>query len=170
LRMFVDDGHLLATISSFSKNFGLYGHRVGALSVVAADPEAAARVVSQLKMVIRPMYSNPPRHGARLVSTILSDPQLSQDFVVECAGMADRIKSMRTALTVGLEKAGSVRSWEHIVRQIGMFAFSGLTRDQVVQLREDHHVYCTLDGRISMAGVTTGNVDYVANAIHEVSK
>lgn len=170
VRMFVDDGHLLAMIQSFSKNFGLYGHRIGALSVVGGSEDEAARVVSQLKRTIRPMYSNPPRHGARIVSTILSDPKLSQDFVDQCRGMADRINTMRTELRTRLEQSGSNHSWEHITRQIGMFAYSGLTKEQVEQMRDKHHIYCTLDGRISMAGVTSGNVDYIAQAIHDVSK
>jgi aspartate aminotransferase, mitochondrial len=170
LRMFVNDGHLLATVQSFSKNFGLYGHRVGTLSIVGRDSEEAARVVSQMKTVIRPMYSNPPRHGARIVSTILQDPVLSQEFVEQCAGMAQRINTMRTVLRSNLEQLGSHHSWDHITKQIGMFAFSGLSKDQVIQMRDKHHIYCTLDGRISMAGVTSHNVEYIANAIHDVSK
>ena len=170
VRMFVEDGHLIGMVQSFSKNFGLYGHRIGTLSVVGANEDEAKRVQSQMKLVIRPMYSNPPRHGARLVSTILSDPQLYQDFDTQCRGMADRINTMRTALRTALEQAGSTHNWEHITKQIGMFAYSGLNKDQVMTMREKHHVYCTADGRISMAGVTSGNVDYIANAIHDVSK
>lgn len=170
IRLFVEEGHLMAMVQSFSKNFGLYGHRVGALSVVGATEEEAKRVQSQLKMVIRPMYSNPPRHGARIVSTILSDPKLSQDFVEQCAAMADRINTMRVELRSRLENSGSTHSWEHITKQIGMFAYSGLSKDQVVAMRDTHHIYCTMDGRISMAGVTSGNVDYIANAIHDVTK
>jgi len=138
-------------VQSFSKNFGLYGHRVGALSVVAADEDEAKRVVSQLKMVIRPMYSNPPRHGARIVQTVLSDPELREDWEIQCAGMAARIKTMRTVLRERLKALGSTKSWKHITEQIGMFAYSGLTKEQVETLRDKHHIYCTLDGRISMA-------------------
>ena len=170
VRMFVDDGHTFAMVQSFSKNFGLYGHRIGALSAVGTDPDEAKRVLSQMKMVIRPMYSNPPRSGARIVTEVLSDPQLTKDYIEQCAGMADRINTMRTVLRTRLEAAGSTRSWEHITKQIGMFAYSGLSKDQVVMLRDKHHIYCTLDGRISMAGVTSGNVDYIADAIHDVSK
>lgn len=170
LRLFCEEGHKLALVQSFSKNFGLYGQRIGALSVVGADPEEAQRVVSQMKLVIRPMYSNPPRHGARIVTTILSDERMTQDFVQQCKGMADRINDMRTALREKLEKTGSTDSWEHITKQIGMFAYSGMTKDQVMAMREKHHVYCTADGRISMAGVTSGNVDYIANAIHDVTR
>lgn len=151
VRMFVEDGHLISMVQSFSKNFGLYGQRVGALSVVGANEDEAKRVVSQMKMVIRPMYSNPPRHGARLVTTILEDPRLSADFVEQCRGMADRINTMRTSLHEALAAAGSAKNWDHITQQIGMFAYSGLSKDQVMKMREKHHVYCTADGRISMA-------------------
>ena len=151
IRMFVEDGHNMAMVQSFSKNFGLYGQRVGTLSVVGANEDEAKRVVSQMKTVIRPMYSNPPRHGARIVTTILEDPKLTQDFMDQCKGMADRINSMRTILRTKLEQAGSKQTWDHITKQIGMFAYSGLTKEQVMKMREKHHVYCTLDGRISMA-------------------
>lgn len=170
LRLFVEDGHNFAMVQSFSKNFGLYGHRIGTLSAIGANEDEAKRVVSQMKLVIRPMYSNPPRSGARIVTEILSDPKLTMDYIEQCAGMADRINAMRTVLRQKLESAGSTRHWDHITKQIGMFAYSGLTKDQVLLLRDKHHIYCTLDGRISMAGVTSGNVDYIANAIHDVSK
>jgi aspartate aminotransferase len=151
LRMFVEDGHLLACVSSFSKNFGLYSQRIGALSVVGANEDEASRVQSQMKMVIRPMYSNPPRHGARIVTTILEDPKLRAEFEVQCKGMAERIATMRTVLLSKLHDTGSTKNWDHITKQIGMFAYSGLTKDQVMLMREKHHVYCTADGRISMA-------------------
>jgi aspartate aminotransferase len=151
VRMFVEDGHLISMVQSFSKNFGLYGQRIGALSVVGANEEEAKRVVSQMKMVIRPMYSNPPRHGAQLVTTILEDPKLTQEFLVQCREMADRINTMRISLRSKLSESGSTKNWEHITRQIGMFAYSGLSKEQVMTLRDKHHVYCTADGRISMA-------------------
>jgi aspartate aminotransferase len=151
VRMFVEDGHLISMVQSFSKNFGLYGQRVGALSVVGADEDEAKRVVSQMKSVIRPMYSNPPRQGSRLVTTILQDPKLEQDFRDQCKGMADRIDTMRTSLHTALADVGSTKDWDHITKQIGMFAYSGLSKDQVMTMREKHHVYCTADGRISMA-------------------
>ena len=151
VRMFVEDGHLVSMVQSFSKNFGLYGQRVGALSVVGANEDEAKRVLSQMKIVVGPMYSNPPRHGARLVTTILEDPKLTTDFIDQCRGMADRINTMRTSLRTALSDCGSTRNWEHITKQIGMFAYSGLNKDQVMEMREKHHVYCTADGRISMA-------------------
>jgi len=169
IRMFVEDGHTLATVQSFSKNFGLYGQRVGALSIVTADEEEKEKVLSQLKIVIRPIYSNPPKFGANIVKTILSDHQLTLDFVDQCGDMADRINSMRIELRSTLEEGGQERSWEHITNQIGMFAFSGMTKEEVTDLRERHHIYCTLDGRISMAGVTSHNVNYIADAINDVT-
>ena len=116
-----------------------------------ADEHEAKSVVSQMKTVIRPMYSNPPRQGSRLVTTILEDPKLTQDFLDQCKGMADRINSMRSALVDELVKAGSTKNWDHITKQIGMFAYSGLNKEQVMTMREKQHVYCTGDGRISMA-------------------
>jgi len=118
VRMFVNDGHYMAMVQSFSKNFGLYGHRVGALSFVCSDPDEAARVVSQVKLVIRPMYSNPPRHGARIVSEVLSDKQLTSEFIEQCKGMADRINTMRHVLRQKLEDAGSTKDWSHITKQV----------------------------------------------------
>lgn len=170
LRLFVEDGHKLALVQSFSKNFGLYGQRVGALSIVADSKEEAARVQSQLKIHIRPSYSNPPRHGARIVSTVLGDEKLTEDFFGECKGMADRINSMRKQLRGKLEELGSSRNWDHVTKQIGMFAYSGMSKEEVQALRDKHHIYCTLDGRISMAGVTSKNVDYIAEAIFDVTE
>lgn len=120
VRMFVEDGHNIALVQSFSKNFGLYGQRIGALSVVADSPEEAKRVLSQLKVHIRPSYSNPPRHGARIVAKVLGSEVKTQEFVDQCMGMAKRIDSMRTRLRAKLEELGSNRSWEHITKQIGV--------------------------------------------------
>jgi len=170
IRMFIEDGHDLATVQSFSKNFGLYGQRVGALSIVCADPEESKKVLSQMKATVRPMYSNPPKHGAELVKTILSDERLTADFIDQCADMAKRINEMRLSLRSALEEGGADRSWEHITKQIGMFAYSGMTKEEVIALRDNHNIYCTLDGRISMAGVTSANVDYIASSIKEVIK
>ena len=160
----------MALVQSFSKNFGLYGQRVGCLSWVAADGEEAGRVESQMKIVIRPSYSNPPRHGARIVATILKDKELTQEFIDECKGMADRINDMRKALRSGLEEAGSPLDWSHVTSQIGMFAYSGISKAQVERMRDEFSIYGTLDGRISMAGVTKGNVGYIAKAMHECTK
>nr|AIT70208.1 aspartate aminotransferase [Undaria pinnatifida] len=169
IRRFVDDGHCLVLAQSYAKNFGLYGERIGALSVVCNDAEEAARVGSQLKLVIRPMYSNPPVYGARLVSEILSDEVLSGEWTAECKAMADRIMAMRSSLRGHLEGLKSSRPWGHITDQIGMFCYTGLTQDEVLKVRADSHIYFTNDGRISMAGITSSNVEYVARSIHAVT-
>ncbi|BBG94277.1 aspartate aminotransferase 1, partial [Prunus dulcis] len=141
-----------------------------ARDVLCEDQKQAVAVKSQLQMLARPMYSNPPVHGALIVSTILGDPDLKKLWLKEVKGMADRIIGMRTALRENLEKLGSPLSWEHITNQIGMFCYSGMTPEQVDRLTNEFHIYMTRNGRISMAGVTTGNVGYLANAIHEVTK
>ena len=169
VRHFVDEGHRIMLCQSYSKNFGLYGERTGALSVVTESPEEADRVVSQLKILVRPMFSNPPIYGARLVTAILQDPELRQQWTLECKGMADRINSMRSLLVDRLAALGSKRSWTHITDQIGMFCYSGLSPDECKAMREERHVYMPSDGRISMAGVTSGNVDYLAESIHAVT-
>jgi aspartate aminotransferase len=128
------------------------------------------QVESQLKILIRPMYSNPPVFGAKLVQTILEDPELYREWEREVKLMADRIIAMRKSLTDGLKRAGSVKSWDHIQKQIGMFCYTGLSPQQVDKLTAEHHVYLTRNGRISVAGITPGNVDYLAQAIHAVSK
>ncbi|KAI5661901.1 hypothetical protein M9H77_21224 [Catharanthus roseus] len=170
IRIFLEDGHLIGCSQSYAKNMGLYGQRVGCLSVVCEDEKQAVAVKSQLQQLARPMYSNPPVHGALIVSIILSDPDLKKLWLKEVKGMADRIIGMRTALRENLEKLGSPLSWEHITNQIGMFCFSGMAPEQVDRLTKDYHIYMTRNGRVSMAGVTTGNVGYLANAIHEVTK
>lgn len=116
------------------------------------------------------MYSNPPRHGARIAAEILTNPGLKAEWLVDVKGMADRIIAMRTQLKAGLEKEGSTLNWQHITDQIGMFCFTGMTQDQVAQITKNHSVYLTKDGRISMAGITSGNVAYLAAAMHAVTK
>ncbi|EFJ33874.1 hypothetical protein SELMODRAFT_83150 [Selaginella moellendorffii] len=170
IRIFMEDGHQLACAQSFAKNMGLYGQRVGCLSVVCDNSQQAVNVKSQLQQIARPMYSNPPLHGAQIVTTVLSDPELKEQWYKEVKVMADRIIGMREALKSNLEKLGSSLPWKHITEQIGMFCYSGLTEDQVDRLTKEFHIYMTRNGRISMAGVTTGNVEYLANAIHEVTK
>ncbi|KAI8878166.1 aspartate aminotransferase [Backusella circina FSU 941] len=171
LRKFVNDGHQVVLSQSFAKNMGLYGERVGSFSIVCADPEERARVESQLKIVVRPMYSNPPIHGAHIVSTVLNTPELKKEWLGEVKFMADRIIDMRHQLRNHLENTfHSKKKWNHITDQIGMFCFSGMTPEQVNKIRSDWHVYLTQDGRISMAGITTGNVKYLAEAIYNVTK
>jgi len=169
MRLFVSEGVPFALAQSFAKNFGLYGERVGVLSMICQETDEAARLLSQLKIIVRAMYSNPPIHGARIVAAVLGDPALEAQWRAECKEMAERIITMRQALRDALVAAGSTRDWTHVTAQIGMFCFSGLAADQVGRLRDEFHIYITKDGRISMAGITTANVKYVANAIHTVS-
>ena len=170
VRYFVSEGVPISLAQSFAKNFGLYGERVGSLNVVCETAEEAERVLSQLKIIIRPMYSNPPAHGARIVGTVLSDPALETQWRSECKMMADRIIAMRTALHSEVLKAGSKNDWSHITSQIGMFCFTGLKPDQVARMTNEFHIYLTKDGRISMAGLNSKNVAYVASAMHECTK
>jgi len=148
---------------------GLYGERVGAFSIVCASAEEKNRVESQLKILVRPMYSNPAVNGARIASEILNDPVLKEQWLVEVKSMADRIISMRALLKKNLEDLGSGYDWSHITSQIGMFAYTGLDPKQMDQLAKEHSVYATKDGRISIAGITSGNVKRLAEAIHKVT-
>ncbi|KAL1922646.1 uncharacterized protein VTP21DRAFT_10185 [Calcarisporiella thermophila] len=171
LRKFISDGHPLCLSQSFAKNMGLYGERVGAFSIPCATPEEREAVESQLKILIRPMYSNPPVNGARIAATVLNDEALRSEWLGEVRGMAARIISMREKLRNHLEQdLRSSRPWKHITDQIGMFCYTGLTPEQTDALRQDHHVYMTRDGRISIAGISSGNVEYLAEAIHAVTK
>ncbi|KAF3800696.1 Aspartate aminotransferase [Colletotrichum gloeosporioides] len=168
VRHFVKEGHNIALAQSFAKNMGLYGERVGAFSIVAQDAEERKRLDSQVKILVRPLYSNPPVHGARIASTILNDAALNKQWLGEVKGMADRIITMRALLKDNLEKLGSAHDWSHITSQIGMFAYTGLTPQQMDALAKDHSVYATKDGRISVAGITSGNVGRLAEAIYKV--
>uniref|UniRef100_A0A4D5R994 Aspartate aminotransferase n=1 Tax=Scolopendra viridis TaxID=118503 RepID=A0A4D5R994_SCOVI len=170
VRLFLDEGHNIALAQSFAKNMGLYGERAGAFTLICSSKQEADAVMSQIKILIRPMYSNPPIHGARIVHTILSDTQLQQQWLKEVKGMADRIISMRQKLKDNLKKEGSQRNWEHITDQIGMFCYTGMTAPQVEKLIKEFSVYLTKDGRISVAGVTSKNVEYLAHAMHQVTK
>ena len=170
VREFLKDGHQIALCQSFAKNFGLYGERAGVLSFTTRDAEETKRMMSQLLILIRPMYSNPPLTGARLVSTILGDAKLRALWEQEVKLMADRIIGMRTALATKLREKGSVLPWKHITDQIGMFCYTGLTAAQCELLIKQYSIYLTKNGRISIAGLTSHNVDYVASAIHEVTK
>lgn len=169
LRLFVESGENVFLAQSFAKNVGLYGQRVGAFSVICADNDEAARVESQLKTLIRPMYSNPPLQGALLVHKILTDDVLKQLWFKEVKDMAERIKGMRTKLVDAIVAGGSTKDWQHIINQIGMFAFTGLTKDQVAMMKDEFSIYMTGDGRISVAGLNDSNVAYVGAAIHSVT-
>uniref|UniRef100_A0A182U304 Aspartate aminotransferase n=1 Tax=Anopheles melas TaxID=34690 RepID=A0A182U304_9DIPT len=170
VREFLRDGHQIALAQSFAKNMGLYGERAGAFSLVTGSKDEADRTMSQIKILIRPMYSNPPIHGARLVTEILGDKPLRQEWLGDVKLMADRIISVRSSLRNNLKELGSSRNWSHITDQIGMFCFTGMNQQQCERLSKEFSVYLTKDGRISMAGVTSKNVGYLAEAIHAVTK
>ncbi|WP_298132390.1 amino acid aminotransferase [Micropruina sp.] len=169
VRRFAETGLPLLVSTSFSKSLGLYGERVGALSVVCADAEEAARLLSQEKIVIRTNFSNPPTHGGQLAATVLADPELRGLWIDELAAMRDRIKSMRLRLVAGLEAAG-ITDMGFIATQVGMFSYSGLTKEQMVALRERHGVYGTDKGRICVAALNEANIDHVCAAIADVRK
>ncbi|MGR6805666.1 amino acid aminotransferase [Sphaerotilus natans] len=154
--------------TSFSKSFSLYGERVGALSVVCVSKEEATRVLSQLKIAIRTNYSNPPTHGAQIVATVLTTPALRAMWEDELAAMRVRIKEMRTLLVEKLTAAGVQGDLSYIVRQKGMFSYSGLNKDQMVRLRGEFGVYGVDSGRICVAALNTKNIGYVADAIVKV--
>ena len=165
---FVAAGLNFFVSTSFSKSFSLYGERVGALSVVCADKEECARVLSQLKIVIRTNYSNPPIHGGAVVAAVLNDPTLRAQWEEELAGMRERIKTMRQQLVEGLKAAGVQRDMGFITSQIGMFSYSGLSKDQMVRLRNEFGVYGTDTGRMCVAALNSKNLAYVCASIAKV--
>ena len=170
LRLLASEVEALVLCQSFAKSFGLYGQRTGAVHFMCADAGEAECVLSQLKILIRPIYSNPPLYGARVVDTVLGDAELTTKWEGDLKDMADRMNGVRSELVKSLEAAGSVKDWSHILNQIGMMAFTGLSKAQVAQLKADHHIYMTDDGRAAISGLNSRNVEYVARAFHDVSK
>jgi aspartate/tyrosine/aromatic aminotransferase len=154
--------------SSFSKNFGLYNERTGALTVVAGQTAAAQAVLSHVKVVVRRNYSNPPSHGGAIVTTILGDAELSAQWETELTTMRDRINGMRRLFASTLEAKGANRDFSFITQQRGMFSFSGLNKDQVAALREKHSIYIVGSGRINVAGMTEANMPRLCEAIVSV--
>jgi aspartate/tyrosine/aromatic aminotransferase len=163
-RTLLERGFEFFVAQSFAKNFGLYGERVGMIHIVCSTPEISTIVLSQLKLVIRPMYSNPPIFGARLVEKVLSTPELFRAWETELKQVAGRIGQMRIALTEKLEQKTG-KSWSHITSQIGMFSYTGLTEVEVEKMINKWHIYLLKSGRISLAGLNTKNLDYVVDAI-----
>jgi aromatic-amino-acid transaminase len=165
---FVAAGLLFLVSTSFSKSFSLYGERVGALSVLCADKAEADRVLSQLKIVIRTNYSNPPTHGGAVVAAVLNNPELRALWEKELGEMRVRIKAMRQKLVDGLKAAGVKQDMGFITEQIGMFSYSGLTKDQMVRLRSEFGVYGTDTGRMCVAALNGKNIDHVCKSIAAV--
>jgi aspartate aminotransferase, cytoplasmic len=174
IRYFIQEGFELCVAQSYAKNFGLYGERAGAFHFVAGpSPDAqdtATRIASQLAILQRSEISNPPAYGARIASLILNDPALFGEWERDLRTMSGRIIEMRQALRHHLDELSTPGSWAHITSQIGMFSFTGLAEDQVATLRDKWHIYMTKNGRISMAGLNSHNVQYVAEAVSATVK
>lgn len=170
VRQFMAAGVGFFVSTSFSKSFSLYGERCGALSVVCSSDEEAVRVLSQLKIMIRTNYSNPPTHGAQVVAQVLSDDKLRGLWEEELAGMRVRIKAMRGALVAALKAAGVTQDLSFVTEQLGMFSYSGLTAAQMQRLRDEFGVYGVDSGRICVAALNEGNLPTVASAMAAVIK
>jgi aromatic-amino-acid transaminase len=168
VRMFANTGMPLFVANSFSKSFSLYGERVGSVNVVAASKDESARVLSQIKRLVRANYSNPPTHGGKIVATVLANPELRTLWEKELGQMRDRIKSMRKLLVEKIHARVPGADFSFIMRQRGMFSYSGLTKEQVVRMREEFAVYAIESGRICVAALNTGNIDYSADVIARV--
>jgi len=167
LEEFVGAGIDFLVASSFSKNFGLYNERTGALTIVSPSAEEAAVAMSHVKKTIRVNYSNPPAHGGLAACTVLDDSALYDQWIGEVAEMRERIKAMRSALVDGLSARGVEQDFSFIKEQRGMFSFSGLSDEIVAWLKDNKSIYIVKGGRINVAGLTTGNIDYVCDAIAE---
>ncbi|MGB1718010.1 MAG: aminotransferase class I/II-fold pyridoxal phosphate-dependent enzyme, partial [Candidatus Latescibacterota bacterium] len=168
LRALCRPGQELLIASSFSKNFGLYRERIGALTLVAENSEAAARGLSHLKIAVRTSYSNPPAHGSAIVAEILSDAALRSQWEDEVAQMRARINGMRRLFVDTLAEKGAQGDFSFIARQRGMFSYSGLSDEQVKRLREEYAIYIVGGGRINVAGMTGANMDVLCTAIASV--
>jgi aromatic-amino-acid transaminase len=154
--------------SSFSKSLSLYGERVGAFSLVAGSADEAARALSQVKRIVRTNYSNPPTHGSDIVARVLTTPELRALWEQELGGMRERIKAMRKALADGIQKRVPGADWSFVLRQNGLFSYTGLTKAQVERLRAEYSIYAIETGRICVAALNAKNIDYVAEAIARV--
>lgn len=168
VRLFADSGIPFFVSSSFSKSFSLYGERVGALSIVDNSKEESARVLSQVKRVIRTNYSNPPTHGGTLVATVLNSPELRAQWEQELGEMRDRIKQMRQAFVEKLKIKAPQHDFSFVLQQRGMFSYSGLTAEQVEHLKNEFGIYAVSTGRICVAALNSKNIDYVTDAIAKI--
>lgn len=166
-RFFVEQGHEIMVSQSYSKNLGLYGERVGAINVVCNDKETATKTLSQLKRIARAMYSNPPVHGARIVAEVVNETSMFDEWKAEMEMMSGRIMSVRKQLHDELGNLYPEKDWGFILSQIGMFSFTGMTPEQVENMTNKWHVYMTKDGRISLAGLSSGKTKYLAEAIND---
>ena len=168
VRLFADADIPFFVSSSFSKSFSLYGERVGALTIVASNRDEAARVLSQLKQVIRANYSTPPTHGGSVIAAVLTDARLRALWERELAEMRERIKQMRSRFVEGLKARGVAQDVSFILRQRGMFSYSGLSPAQVERLKNEFAIYAVASGRICIAALNPNNIDYVLDAVAAV--
>jgi aspartate/tyrosine/aromatic aminotransferase len=168
VQYFLREGHDIMASVSYAKNFGLYGERIGSFSVCCGSTSNRDAVLSQLDILIRNLYSNPPLQGMRIVKTVLQDPALRALWQEDMTLMSTRINDMRLALRGELERIGTPGDWSHITSQIGMFSFTGLSQEQSEAMLSKHHIYMLKNGRISMAGINTKNVKYVAECLKAV--
>ncbi|UYV78954.1 GOT1 [Cordylochernes scorpioides] len=164
VRYFVEEGFEVICSQSFAKNFGLYNERIGNLTMVFRDTNTIPAAKSQLTLLVRGNYSNPPAHGARIVHLVLTTPELFSKWKEHIVEMSERIKEMRQGLRSRLEKLEAPGTWDHITTQIGMFSYTGLSQEQVKHLVDHYHIYLPKDGRISLCGLNHKNLDYVADA------
>lgn len=165
IRIFAKHGIEVLVTTSFSKIFSLYGERVGALTIFCSDESEVEPVLSQVKVLIRSLYSNPPTFGATIVSTVLNDPELNKMWRVELESMRQRILNVRKSLASKVMEAGSSRSYDFVVKQKGMFSYTGLDKEKVAKLKDQDHIYIVGSGRICVAAINDSNIDYVANAL-----
>lgn len=170
IRLFVDEGHELFVAQSFAKNLGLYNERCGNLTVVVNSPELVPKLKSKLTTVVRSIYSNPPAHGARIAAAILNNKALNDEWKENLKTMSNRMNSMRELLYQKLNILAVPGNWDHVMRSVGLFSFTGLNERQCNYMIREFHVYLLRDGRINISALTHGNIDYVANAISYVVK
>ena len=170
VRLFANEGMNMLLAQSFAKNMGLYGERIGCLSILTQNEEEKIKVQSSLKLIARSEYSAPPKFGAIIVDMILSDEELKKEWLEDLNVMVKRITDIRMTLKQKLIELGSKLNWDHITKQKGMFAYTGLTEEQSERLKNEYHVYIVSDGRVSVPGLNPSNIDYVARAFHEVTK
>ena len=168
LHILLNAGLSVLVVSSFSKNFSLYGERIGAITVVEETANDAFNAFSHVQAAIRAIYSSPPAHGGKIVATILGDVILKGSWIQELAEMRSRIKAMRQAFVQGMTDRQQVVDFDFINHQKGMFSFSGLTQEQVLKLRADNHIYIVGSGRINVAGITPTNIDPLCDAVSRV--
>ena len=170
VRLFAKKGIEFFCAQSYSKNLGLYAERVGAINAVLADSASAKKTLSQMNRIARAMYSNPPVHGARIAATVIEDPVLFERWNEEMREMAGRIKTVRGMLFDDLTKLNPDKDWSFVTRQIGMFSFTGLSEAQVKRMTDEHAIFMTKDGRVSLAGLSQAKCAYLANAIDDSFK